>query len=62
MQLSWKSLELPDIWNADQLSNKRSDRGANLLSECTVWVKDNVILTTKQGEGDEVYWMSHLDG
>ncbi|KAH7009353.1 caspase domain-containing protein [Microdochium trichocladiopsis] len=36
MQLSWKSLELPDIWNADQLADKRrgSGRDANLLSEC----------------------------
>ncbi|KAH7016298.1 caspase domain-containing protein [Microdochium trichocladiopsis] len=43
MQLSWKSLELPDIWNADQLADKRSGSGrdANLLSECSCWVKDN---------------------
>ncbi|KAH8661815.1 caspase domain-containing protein [Ilyonectria robusta] len=63
MQLSWKSLELPDIWNADQLSDKRNGLGrdAKLLSECSLWVKDNVISTTKQGGGDNVYWMSHLD-
>ncbi|KAK7408678.1 hypothetical protein QQX98_009146 [Neonectria punicea] len=63
-RLSWKSQELPDIWNADQLADERSGLGrdANLLFECSVWVKDNVLLTTKQGKGDKVYWMSHLDG
>jgi hypothetical protein len=61
-RLSWKSLELPDIWNADQLAHKKSGSGrdARLRSECSLWVKDNVIITTKQGEGDKVYWMSHL--
>ncbi|KAH7117314.1 caspase domain-containing protein [Dactylonectria macrodidyma] len=63
-RLSWKSLELPDIWNADQLANKRSGAGrdVNLLSECSWWAKDNVILTTKQSGGDKVNWMSHLVG
>ena len=63
-RLSWKSLELPDIWNADQPADKLSGSGrdANLLSECSWWVKDNVMLTTKQEEGDKVYWMSHLVG
>ncbi|KAI3571793.1 caspase domain-containing protein [Fusarium oxysporum f. sp. albedinis] len=61
-RLSWKSLELPDIWNADQLAQKccGSGRDARLRSECSLWVKDNVIITTKQGEGDKVYWMSQL--
>lgn len=57
-RLSWKSLELPDIWNADQLSGERGGpRDGNVESECSLWVKDNVLLTTKQ-----VYWMSHLVG
>ncbi|KAM5349325.1 hypothetical protein ACJ41O_005830 [Fusarium nematophilum] len=62
MQVSWKSLELPDIWDADQLSDKRSGSGRDanlLLPERSLWVKDKVILTRKQGEG-EVYWVSHL--
>ncbi|KAM5342918.1 hypothetical protein ACJ41O_013884 [Fusarium nematophilum] len=63
-QLSWRSLELPNIWNADQLDSKRSSLGrdANLLSDFSWWVKDNVILTTKQREGDKVYWTSYLVG
>ncbi|KAK4076846.1 hypothetical protein Purlil1_12554 [Purpureocillium lilacinum] len=61
-QVSWKSLELPAIWNADDLADKRrgAGRDVELKSECSLWVKDNVVLTTKQREGDEVYWMSHL--
>ncbi|KAL8299220.1 hypothetical protein RB594_003663 [Gaeumannomyces avenae] len=60
-QLSWKSLELPEIWNADQLACKRrgAGRGADLESQCNWWVKDNVILTTKQ-DGDGIYWTSRL--
>ncbi|KAJ4178418.1 hypothetical protein NW767_014875 [Fusarium falciforme] len=63
-QLSWKSLELPDIWNADQLDYKRSSPGrdAELLHDFTWWIRDNVVLTTKQSEGDKIYWVSDLVG
>lgn len=61
-RVSWKSLELPDIWNADELADKRrgAGRDVELKSECNLWIKDNVVLTTKQREGVKVYWMSHL--
>lgn len=48
-RLSWKSLELPDIWNVDQLADKYSSlgRNTNLLSKYSIWIKDNIILIIK---------------
>ncbi|KAM5526789.1 TPR domain-containing protein [Fusarium oxysporum f. sp. phaseoli] len=61
-QLSWKNLELSDIWNADQLAHKLSGspRDAILSSERSLWVKDNIILTKKQRGGKNVHWTSYL--
>lgn len=66
-QVSWKSLELPDIWNrrmwnTDQLVNKPcgSEMDATTRSECSYWVEDIKVLSTKRSDGDKVYWMSHL--
>ncbi|EGU84553.1 hypothetical protein FOPG_17207 [Fusarium oxysporum f. sp. conglutinans race 2 54008] len=51
--LSWKSLELPDIWNADQVERRcrnSSERDVKIVSDCTSdfgwWVEDREIFTS----------------
>lgn len=47
--LSLKSMELPDIWNADQLDNDERScslgRGAELLDGFSWWVQDELRFT-----------------
>lgn len=62
-QLSWKSLELPDIWNADQLDPKSRPSGlgrdASLVTDVGWWV-EYVIVTRLRGEGSSACWVSQL--
>lgn len=62
---SWKSLELPDIWNADQLDLESHPgdlgRDASLTTEAGWWVKDYVLVTELQSERSPACWVSHLD-
>lgn len=49
-QLSFKSLELPDIWHADHVRYKSHGSGRNAVirsPELTWWIEDHVFRTTK---------------
>jgi len=62
---SWKSLELPDIWDADQLDfESRSGgpgRDASLATDAGWWFKDYVVVTEIQSERSPACWVSQLD-
>jgi hypothetical protein len=63
-QLSWKSLELPDVWNADQLDRISRPcglgRDARVETDVGLWIKDYVVVTKLQGEGSSACWVSQL--
>lgn len=62
--VSWKSLELPDVWNANQLANKAQGAGrdAETRSKSSCWVRDIEVWTKKQSRGDNFYWVSRVAG